>query len=138
MREEHHVFFLQSYRNRKGGPLSNRRQVLKLIIIRKFLSFLVRQDVLLKNPASPLTLPKEEKRLTRNILTEREVMELLVNMKLTDPVSIRNRAIDAQSVSSERAKSVRRIAVARATKGIDLCLGVYLNLNSDSHLPLPA
>ncbi|MBA7706188.1 Tyrosine recombinase XerC [subsurface metagenome] len=35
----------------------------------------------------------EEQRLTRNILTEKEVLGLLENMKLTDHVSIRNRTI---------------------------------------------
>lgn len=82
-----------NYKNRKGEPISNRTQILKLIVIRKFFSFLVKQDLIIKNPASYTTLPKEEQKLTRNILTEKEVMNLLENLKLTNPVSIRNRAI---------------------------------------------
>ncbi len=85
--------YLGSYKNRKGEPLSSKTRILRLIIIRKFFSFLVKQDLILKNPASSITLPKEEQRLTRNILTEKEMLALLENMKLTDPVSIRNRAI---------------------------------------------
>ena len=68
-------------------------EILKLIIVRAFFSFLVKQDYLLKNPASFITLPKEEYRIVRNILTEKEVFSLLSKMKLTDPISIRDRAI---------------------------------------------
>ncbi len=85
--------YLVNYKNRKGEPLSNRTQILKLIVIRKFFSFLVKHDLIIKNPASSITLPREEQKITRNILTENEVLGLLENLKLTDPVSIRNRAI---------------------------------------------
>ena len=85
--------YLGSYKNRKGEPLANKTRILRLIIVRKFFSFLMKQDLILKNPASSITLPKEEQRLTRNILTQKEMLALLENMKLTDPVSIRNRAI---------------------------------------------
>ncbi len=85
--------YLQSYKNRKGEALSNKTQILKLIVVRKFFSFLLKQDLILKNPASSITLPKEEQRLIRNILTEKEVINLLENLKPIDPVSVRNRAI---------------------------------------------
>ncbi|MBA7578888.1 Tyrosine recombinase XerC [subsurface metagenome] len=85
--------YLGSYKNRTGELLSSKTRILRLIIVRKFFSFLVKQDLILKNPASSITLPKEEQRLTRNILTQKEMSGLLENMKLTDPVSIRNRAI---------------------------------------------
>jgi len=85
--------YLVNHKNRKGEPLSNRTQILKLIVIRLFFSFLLKHDLILKNPASSLTLPREEHKITRNILTENEVLSLLENLKLTDPVSIRNRAI---------------------------------------------
>jgi len=85
--------YLVNHKNRKGEPLSNRTQILKLIVIRLFFAFLLKHDLILKNPASSLTLPREEHKITRNILTENEVLTLLENLKLTDPVSIRNRAI---------------------------------------------
>ncbi len=85
--------YLGSYKNRKGEPLSSKTRILRLIIVRKFFSVLVKLDLILKNPASSITLPKEEQRLTRNILTQKEMLGLLESMKLTDPVSIRNRAI---------------------------------------------
>jgi site-specific recombinase XerD len=85
--------YLSTYRNRAGNPLSNKTQILKLIIVRSFFSYLVRQDLLLQNPASHLRLPKEERRITRNILTEKEVLTLLDKLNGHDPLSIRNRAI---------------------------------------------
>ncbi len=85
--------YLVNYKNREGKSLSNRTQILKLVVIRLFFSFLLKHDLILKNPASSLTLPREEHRIIRNILTENKVLSLLENLKLTDPVSIRNRAI---------------------------------------------
>jgi len=85
--------YLSTYRNRTGKPLSNKTQILKLIIMRSFFSYLVREDLLLKNPASSLRLPKEEKRINRNILTEKDVLTLLDKLNGHDPLSIRNRAI---------------------------------------------
>jgi site-specific recombinase XerD len=61
--------------------------------VRSFFSYLVREDLLLKNPACSLRLPKEEKRIARNILTEKEVLGLLNTLNGQDPLSIRNRAI---------------------------------------------
>jgi site-specific recombinase XerD len=85
--------YLVNYRDRDGGSLSTRTQILKLRILRAFFAFLVEQDMVLKNPAASLTLPREEQRLTRNILSEKEVMRLLETLRGNDPVSIRNRAI---------------------------------------------
>ena len=48
---------------------------------------------MLKDPTGVIVSPKEEQRLTRDVLTEAEVLELLRDVKPRDPVSIRNRAI---------------------------------------------
>ncbi len=72
--------FLQNYKNRKNKPLSNSTQILKLITVRKLFSFLLERDLILKNPASSLTLPREEQKLIRNIPTENEVMSILENL----------------------------------------------------------
>jgi site-specific recombinase XerD len=85
--------YLAGYRDRTGRPLSSRTQILKLRILRSFFSYLVSQDLILKNPASSVSLPREEQRLTRNILSEKEVMGVLEALRGNDPVSIRNRAI---------------------------------------------
>ena len=61
--------------------------------MKKFFFFLVKKDLILKDPTTVLTFPKEEQRLIRNILSEKEVFELLDNTKLRDTIGIRNRAI---------------------------------------------
>jgi len=85
--------YLANFKTEKGMPLSNITQRLKLQALKKFFSYLTRRDLILRDPTTIITFPKEEQRLTRNILSEREVFTLLEKTKLRDPVSIRNRAI---------------------------------------------
>ena len=84
---------LVEQKNRKGEPLSNSTKIFKLKSIKKFFLYLVKNDYLLNDPSSAITMPKQERKLIRNVLTEKEVFELLANSKLTNPISIRNRAI---------------------------------------------
>lgn len=85
--------YLANYKNEKGESLANKTQSLKLRALKKFFYFLIKKDLILKDPTTIITFPKEEQRLTRNILSEKEVFELLDNTKLRGPVGIRNRAI---------------------------------------------
>jgi site-specific recombinase XerD len=85
--------YLAGHRDRTGRPLSSRTQILKLRVLRSFFGFLVSQDLILKNPAASISLPREEQRLTRNILSEKEVLHVLDALNGNDPPSIRNRAI---------------------------------------------
>ena len=85
--------YLANLKTEKGEPLANKTQSLKLRALKKFFSFLIKRDLILKDPTTFLTFPKEEQRLTRNILSEKEVFELLEKLKPRDPVAIRNRAI---------------------------------------------
>ena len=85
--------YLTNYKNDKGESLANKTQSLKLRALKKFFFFLIKQDLILKDPTTIISFPKEEERLTRNILSEKEVFELLDNTKLRDPIGIRNRAI---------------------------------------------
>jgi len=85
--------YLANFKTEKGIPLSNTTQRLKLQALKKFFTYLARRDLILQDPSTILTFPKEEQRLMRNILSEREVFTLLEKTKLRDPVSIRNRAI---------------------------------------------
>ena len=85
--------YLTNYKNDKGEPLANKTQSLKLRALKKFFLFLIKKDLILKDPTTIISFPKEEQRLTRNILSEKEVFELLDNIKLRDPIGIRNRAI---------------------------------------------
>ncbi len=85
--------YLANYRNENGEPLANKTQSLKLNALRKYFVFLIKKDLILKDPTTVLTFPKEEQRLPRNILSEKEVFNLLFHLKPRDPLSIRNRAI---------------------------------------------
>lgn len=85
--------YLAHYKNEKGESLSNKTQSLKLRALKKFFSFLIRRDLILKDSTTVLTFPKEEQRLTRNILSEKEVFDLLDKVKPYDPIGIRNKAI---------------------------------------------
>lgn len=85
--------YLRNQRTRKGEPLANKTQSLKLRAVRSFFCFLAREDFILRDPTSALIFPKEEQRLTRSILSEKEVFRLLDELKPRDPLTIRNRAI---------------------------------------------
>src|SRR4030042_218495 len=85
--------FLLNYISRDGIHLANRTQRSKIISIKKFFQYLIKKDIILKDPTTILKLPREEERITRNILTQAETIELLKSIKLNNPVNIRNRAI---------------------------------------------
>jgi len=85
--------YLASFKTEAGERLSNKTQSLKLRALKRFFSFLIKNDYILKDPTTVITFPKEEQKLTRNILSEDEVFNLMKNLKLSSPVAIRNRAI---------------------------------------------
>ncbi len=72
--------YLTHYRTKENEPLSNKTQNLKLNALRKFFIFLIKKDLILKDPTTVLSFQKEEQRLTRNILSEKEVFHLLDKM----------------------------------------------------------
>ena len=84
---------LVGYANERGQRLANVTQGLILRAVKKLFYFLIKRDLILKDPTTVITFPKEQQRLTRNIPTEQEVFDLLNHTQLRDPVSIRNRAI---------------------------------------------
>lgn len=65
----------------------------RLGALKDWFSWLVRQNVLLSNPASELELPRMEKRLPAESLSLREVELILSVPDLRDPLGIRDRAI---------------------------------------------
>ncbi len=85
--------YLASYKNDKGEPLANKTQSLKLQALKKLFFFLIKKDWILRDPTSVIIFPKEEERLTRNILSEKEVFDILDKLKCRDPIGIRNRSI---------------------------------------------
>ncbi|MBA7544560.1 Tyrosine recombinase XerC [subsurface metagenome] len=85
--------YLASFKNENGELLSDSTQALILRALKKFFLFLIKKDLILKDPTTAISFPKEEQRLIRNILTEQEVFDLLEKTNLRDPLSIRNRAV---------------------------------------------
>jgi integrase/recombinase XerD len=73
--------------------MSYRSQHLRLVAVRVFFSWLVKQNALLSNPASDLELPRLPERLPKDILTAREAELVLLQPEVSTAVGLRDRAI---------------------------------------------
>jgi integrase/recombinase XerD len=85
--------YLFHYRKENGKPLSATTQHGRVTAIRMYFQWLVRQNVLLSNPASDLDLPRRPKGLPRSVLNAREAEAVLALADVTDPFGVRDRAI---------------------------------------------
>jgi len=86
--------WLFHHRSEKNDrPLSFRTQHVRLTPVRTFFRYLAKENHLLFNPASELTLPKLEKRLPKHVLSVSEVERVLNHVDLADPLGARDRAI---------------------------------------------
>lgn len=104
------------YREHRGKPLSSATRSLHLSVIRMFFKYLAAKNLILVDPAASLELPKEPKRLPRNVLTAQEVKKVLEAIDTQKNRGIRDRAIIETLYSSG----------LRATELINLTLN---NLN---------
>lgn len=77
----------------KGGKLSFRSQQTRVLSLRVFFRWLVRERVIDMSPAELLELPRPEHRLPREILTSEEVEMLLSALDVKAPLGLRDRAI---------------------------------------------
>jgi integrase/recombinase XerD len=84
---------LYHYRKKNGDPLSFRSQSLRLSSLKAFFSHLAKHHMILYNPASEIELPKQEKRLPRNVMTRAEAEKVLNTADTTEPLGIRDRAM---------------------------------------------
>lgn len=89
-RYQRHLFHL---RKPDGKPLSFRGQVWRLVPVRAYFKWLTKENVLLWNPASELTLPRTERRLPKHVLTEAEVEAVLAQPELGTAQGLRDRAM---------------------------------------------
>ena len=89
-RYQRHLFY---YRKADGEPLSTRSQHTRIVPIRSWFKWLVRQGHLLYNPAADLELPRLEKRLPKAILTAREAEAVIAVPKVGSATGLRDRAI---------------------------------------------
>lgn len=84
---------LYHYRKANGEPLSFRSQYNRLVAVRMWFNWLVRQHYIPTNPASDLELPKREKRLPKAVLSEREAETILNQPDVGDALGLRDRAM---------------------------------------------
>ena len=85
--------WLWRYRKPDGKTMAVNTQRGELLIVKDYFRWLVRQRVLLSNPASELELPRQETRLPPDALTLRQVEALLSVPDVADPLGVRDRAI---------------------------------------------
>jgi len=90
---ERYKSYLYYYRKADGQPLSFSSQHVMLTPLKTFFKWLTRENYLLYNPASEMTLPKKAKKLPRYILKIDEVETILQQPDITNPKGIRDRAI---------------------------------------------
>ena len=89
-RYQRHLFYAIS---RSGKPLSIAGQRNRLTAIRTWFKFLMRENLILYNPASELELPKPEKRLPKHTLTVEEAELVLTQPDIDTDAGLRDRAI---------------------------------------------
>ncbi len=90
---ERYQRYLFYYRKADGEPLSTRSQHSRIIPIRHWFSWLVKQGHLLYSPATDLELPRLEKRLPKAILSAKEAETVLAVPAVGNSVGLRDRAI---------------------------------------------
>lgn len=79
--------------SRSGKPLSIASQRNRLTAVRTWFKFLMRENLILYNPASELELPKPEKRLPKHTLTIEEAELVLTQPNIETDAGLRDRAI---------------------------------------------
>lgn len=85
--------FLYYYRKRDGKPLSFASQRGKLMPVRMYFRWLVRNNHILYNPASDLDLPRTPRRLPKHVLTVAEVEAVMRQVDISEPMGLRDRAM---------------------------------------------
>jgi integrase/recombinase XerD len=85
----------QLYHARKadGHPLSFTSQTGRVVVVRGFFRWLVRENALLANPAADLVMPRAEKRLPRAVLSPLEADTVMNQPNVADPIGLRDRAM---------------------------------------------
>ena len=83
---------LWNYRKKDGKPLSVGTQIGRLTAIRQLFKWLCKENHLPADPAAHLEMPKEERRLPEDTLSEAEVAAVLNVPNIADPLGVRDRA----------------------------------------------
>jgi integrase/recombinase XerD len=76
-----------------GKRLSPATQSLRLLSLRAFFRYLLREGLLLRNPAESLVLPRRRRALPQALLTPKEALRLLESIDTSTPLGLRDRAL---------------------------------------------
>ena len=82
-----------SFEKLDGAHLSTTTQHGRLVAVRAFFRFLVREGHLLMDPTASLVLPKASARLPQSLLTPKEAIALVESIDTSTPLGLRDRAI---------------------------------------------
>lgn len=89
-RYQGHLFH---YRKANGQPLSVNTQATRLLPVVAFFKWLARENHILYNPASDLTLPKPPRQLPKHLMSVADIEAVLNGADVDTPMGLRNRAI---------------------------------------------
>ena len=81
------------YRKANGEPLATSSQHVRIVHLRHWMQWMLKQGHILYNPAALLELPRLEKRLPKAILTAKEAEVVLAVPDVTTTLGLRDRAI---------------------------------------------
>ncbi len=87
---QRHLYY---YRTKAGRPLRFSSQLSRLVALRTFFRWLTKQKVITSNPTSELDLPKEERRLPKNVLSVKEAEAIMAVCDVNDPLGLRDRSM---------------------------------------------
>ncbi|WP_281663569.1 site-specific tyrosine recombinase XerC [Paraburkholderia fungorum] len=90
---ERYQRYLFLYRKANGEALSGRSQHMRLVPVKLWFRWLVKQNRILSNPAADIDMPRVEKRLPKHILSADEAERILNVPDVTSALGIRDRAI---------------------------------------------
>lgn len=86
--------YLFHFRSRRtGSALKFSTQLSRLVAVRAWFRFLLREQLVASNPASDMDFPKEEQRLPSHVLSTAEVERVLNQPDVASPFGLRDRAM---------------------------------------------
>ena len=85
--------YLFYYQDKDKKQYSINTKIKKLVIMRNFFEFMVQSNRMLINPANRIILPKEEKKLPRKPLSEKEIKQIFQVMDIRTFIGFRDRVI---------------------------------------------
>lgn len=90
---ERYQRWLFHYRKKNGQPLGVSTQYTTIVTVRRFFSWLAKQNLILFNPASDLTLPRLGQRLPQAVFTKAEIETILNEPDVHTALGLRDRAL---------------------------------------------